>query len=156
MEVGASCHDGIQLWPLPRWGCCLLGGISKKLLRGTAVGVWDKWRLLLLLLLLLLLGSPRTTNAGLLSCCNWCSGYCTWGGVGTGRNQTKLHVEILEWGKMKQLSYSFISICSWLLHLHKLSTSVFSLGRCYSSCVLQNPGVLITILRSFASSLCFQ
>jgi hypothetical protein len=98
MEVGASCRDGIHSWPLPRWGCCLLGGISKKLLWGTAVGVWDKWRLLL--------RSPRTTNAGLLSCRNWCSGDCTWGGVGTGRKQTKLHVQILEWGKMKLLSYS--------------------------------------------------
>lgn len=143
MEVGASCHDGIQSWSLPRRGCCLLDGISKKLLRGTAVGVWDKWRLLL--------RSPRTTNAGLLSCCNWCSGYCTWGGVGTGRNQTKLHVEILEWGKVKRLSYLFISIYSWLLNLHKLSSSVFSLGWCYSNCVLQNPRFPITIFRNFAS-----
>ena len=34
--------------------------------------------------------------------------------------------------------------------------TVFSLGRCYSNCVLQNPSFPITIFNSFASTLCFQ
>jgi hypothetical protein len=75
---------------------------------------------LLLLLFLLLFRSPRTTNAGLLSCCNWCSGYCTWGGVGTGRNQTKLRIEILEWGKMKRLNYSLDRHTNQCAHLNCL------------------------------------
>jgi hypothetical protein len=106
MEVGASCHGGIQLPWLPPRRDCLPGGICKKLLRGIAMGAWDTW--------LLLLRSSRTTNAGLLLLFSWSSGYCTWGVVGTARSQTKLMfnlcIEILEWVYIKQMNCIYHSV----------------------------------------------
>lgn len=148
MEVGASCHGGIQLWPLPRRGCCLLGGISKKLLRETAVGAWDKWQLLL--------RSSRTTNAGLLVCRSCCSGYCTWGGVGTGRGQTKLCVEMwkVRWNDWAIYFFFWclclITVFAWTLIVH------VNHGLWYSNCMPQNPCAALMTRRASASTLYLQ
>lgn len=121
IEVEALCHGGIQsLWLPPCRGCCLLGGISKKLLRGIAVGARDRW--------LLLLRSSRTTNAGLLLFSSCCSGYCTWTVVGTGRSETQfafnLHSETLKWGFVTWTNHSFLSVYN-----HESCQDIYKIGK---------------------------